>query len=90
MNSFIGLYGIYFSLQYLSLSDATVLTFLSPMFTAVAGAVFLKEHLTLKQVLAGCTYPLLRNIGPLVISLDSCQSGWRCAHCTAAFHLWLS
>ena len=55
LRRFIGLYGIYFSLQYLSLSDATVLTFLAPMFTAVAGAVFLKEHLSLKQVLAGCT-----------------------------------
>lgn len=26
-----GLYGVYFSLRYLSLSDATVLTFLSPV-----------------------------------------------------------
>ncbi|KAH6904974.1 integral membrane protein DUF6 [Coprinopsis sp. MPI-PUGE-AT-0042] len=49
----IGLYGIYFSLQYLSLSDATVLTFLSPICTAIAGAVFLGEHLRISQLVAG-------------------------------------
>ncbi|TFK18112.1 integral membrane protein DUF6 [Coprinopsis marcescibilis] len=48
----IGLYGIYYSLQYLSLSDATVLTFLSPMCTAIAGAIFLGEHLRLSQLVA--------------------------------------
>ncbi|TFK38435.1 EamA-like transporter family-domain-containing protein [Crucibulum laeve] len=52
-SGFFGLFGIYYSLQYLSLSDATVLTFLAPMCTAVAGAVFLKEHVTKKQVFAG-------------------------------------
>ncbi|EAU83503.2 integral membrane protein DUF6 [Coprinopsis cinerea okayama7 len=49
----IGLYGIYYSLQYLSLSDATVLTFLSPMCTAIAGAMFLGEHLRVSQLVAG-------------------------------------
>lgn len=49
----VGLYGIYFSLQYLSLSDSTVLTFLSPMCTAIAGAIFLKEHLSFRQLVAG-------------------------------------
>ncbi|GAW07340.1 drug metabolite transporter superfamily [Lentinula edodes] len=37
-SGFFGVFGIYFSLKFLSLSDATVLTFLSPLCTAVAGA----------------------------------------------------
>lgn len=51
---FFGLFGVYYSLQYLSLSDATVLTFLGPLFTGIAGAIFLKEKFTLKEGLAGC------------------------------------
>lgn len=51
---FFGLFGVYYSLQYLSLSDATVLTFLGPLFTGVTGALFLKEKFTLKEGLAGC------------------------------------
>ncbi|KAF5320082.1 hypothetical protein D9611_010282 [Ephemerocybe angulata] len=51
-NSFISLFGIYYSLQYLSLSDATVLTFLAPLCTAVAGAVLLGEKFSLKQAAA--------------------------------------
>ncbi|KIL58915.1 hypothetical protein M378DRAFT_287577 [Amanita muscaria Koide BX008] len=53
ISGFISLFGMYFSLQYLSLSDATVLTFLSPLCTAVAGAIFLKESFRLSQALAG-------------------------------------
>ncbi|TFK18110.1 hypothetical protein FA15DRAFT_628299 [Coprinopsis marcescibilis] len=52
---FFGLFGIYYSLQYLSLSDATVLTFLSPLCTAVAGALLLGETLTKGQGLAALT-----------------------------------
>ncbi|KAF8621952.1 hypothetical protein AX15_007383 [Amanita polypyramis BW_CC] len=52
-SGFVGLSGLYFSLQYLSLSDATVLTFLSPLCTAVAGALFLHESFRLTQALAG-------------------------------------
>jgi drug/metabolite transporter (DMT)-like permease len=42
---FFGLFGIYFSLQYLSLSDATVITFLAPTGTAIAGALLLQEKI---------------------------------------------
>ncbi|EIW52928.1 drug/metabolite transporter [Trametes versicolor FP-101664 SS1] len=49
---FVGLFGTYYALQYLSLSDTTVLSFLTPMCTAVTGALFLKEDLTGKQALA--------------------------------------
>ncbi|KAJ2913258.1 hypothetical protein MD484_g7144, partial [Candolleomyces efflorescens] len=55
MGGFIGLYGIYFSLQYLSLSDAIVLSFLSPMCTAISGAVFLGEHVSARQIVASLT-----------------------------------
>ena len=53
---FLGIYGAYSSVQYLSLSDATVLTFIAPILTGFSGAVFLKEPFSIGEVLAGCTY----------------------------------
>ncbi|KAJ3565515.1 hypothetical protein NP233_g7579 [Leucocoprinus birnbaumii] len=53
VSGFFGLFGTYFSLQYLSLSDATVITFLAPLCTAAAGAVFLAETFSLKEAFAG-------------------------------------
>lgn len=50
---FMGLFSIYYSLQYLPLSDATVLTFLTPCFTLVLGWLFLGERFTRKEALAG-------------------------------------
>ncbi|KAJ7207927.1 hypothetical protein GGX14DRAFT_698093 [Mycena pura] len=50
---FIGLNGTYFSLRYLSLSDATVLAFLVPICTGLAGRVFLKETFARREALAG-------------------------------------
>ena len=47
---------MYFSLQYLSLSDAVVLKFLAPILTGFSGAVFLKESLSLKDIIAGREY----------------------------------
>lgn len=52
-SGFFGLFGIYYSLQYLSISDATVLTFLAPLCTAVAGALLLGEKFTHRQAFAG-------------------------------------
>ncbi|KAG1824672.1 uncharacterized protein BJ212DRAFT_1321811 [Suillus subaureus] len=40
---FFGLYGMYWSLQYLAVADATVLLFLTPLMTAVVGSILLKE-----------------------------------------------
>ncbi|KAG2072500.1 hypothetical protein BDR04DRAFT_1153216 [Suillus decipiens] len=40
---FFGLFGMYYSLQYLSLADATVLSFLAPLAAAIGGYVVLKE-----------------------------------------------
>ncbi|KAJ7673434.1 hypothetical protein B0H17DRAFT_1083027 [Mycena rosella] len=53
VTGFIGLNGTYFSLQYLSLSDVTVLSFLVPICTAMSGSFFLKETFTRKEALAG-------------------------------------
>ncbi|KAF8259028.1 integral membrane protein DUF6 [Lactarius quietus] len=64
LSGFIGLCGIYFSLQYLSLSDATVLTFLVPICTGFSGAVFLKEPFSLRELLAG----LFSFVGVLLIA----------------------
>ncbi|KAK7056229.1 hypothetical protein VNI00_002781 [Paramarasmius palmivorus] len=50
---FFGVFGVYEALQYLSLSDATVLTFLSPLCTALAGALFLNEKFVKSQAFAG-------------------------------------
>ncbi|KAI5455292.1 hypothetical protein NCC49_000107 [Naganishia albida] len=50
---FFGLTGMYQSLQYLSLSDATTLGFLSPTCTALLGAMLLNEKFTRKEFIAG-------------------------------------
>jgi len=55
--SFIGLAGMYISLGHLSLSDATMLTFLIPILTGFSGAIFLKEALSSREMLSGlCSF----------------------------------
>ncbi|EKM74704.1 hypothetical protein AGABI1DRAFT_132961 [Agaricus bisporus var. burnettii JB137-S8] len=61
---FFGLIGIYYSLQYLSLSDATVLTFLAPLCTAAAGALCLGEKFARREAFAG----ILSLVGVLLIA----------------------
>lgn len=55
-SSFVGIFSLYYSLQYLSLSDATVLQFLAPIFTAIAGAVLLHEPFSWREAAAGGQY----------------------------------
>lgn len=50
---FWGLFGSYTSLQYLSLSDATVLGFLAPTVTGLLAALFLREPYTWREAVAG-------------------------------------
>ncbi|KAL4954808.1 hypothetical protein BDW69DRAFT_162487 [Aspergillus filifer] len=51
---FWGVYGLYYSVQYLPLSEATVLTFLAPILSCYACSIFLSgEIFTRKQQLAG-------------------------------------
>lgn len=47
--------GGYYALEYLSLSDATVLQCLVPTCTTITAAIILKEKLSWKQFLAGRT-----------------------------------
>ncbi|KAG0704049.1 drug/metabolite transporter superfamily [Suillus ampliporus] len=53
ITGFFGLCGVYWSLQYLSVADATVLIFLTPFTTAVAGSILLKESYSTSQAVAG-------------------------------------
>ncbi|KAG1745000.1 uncharacterized protein EDB91DRAFT_171449 [Suillus paluster] len=53
ITGFFGLSGLYWSLQYLSVADATVLIFLTPLTAAVAGCIFLNEGYSIKQAVAG-------------------------------------
>ncbi|KAG2113494.1 integral membrane protein DUF6 [Suillus discolor] len=53
ISGFIGLCGLYLSLQYLSIADATVLTFLTPITTAVTGSLLLREGYSVIQAVAG-------------------------------------
>ncbi|KAK9471578.1 uncharacterized protein V1510DRAFT_419688 [Dipodascopsis tothii] len=52
---FFGLFGMYFSLRYLSLSDATVITFLAPPLSGYAASVFLGESFGAVEKVAAFT-----------------------------------
>jgi drug/metabolite transporter (DMT)-like permease len=54
-----GLAGMYASLVHLSLSDATMLTFVAPILTGFSGALILKETVSLREMFAGCRHPRL-------------------------------
>lgn len=88
-NSFVGLSGTYFSLQYLSLSDVTVLAFLVPMCTALSGSFFLKEIFTRREALAGCKIQINCSKGYTCLSSQSSVQSVRCcAHRTARLFVW--
>lgn len=54
VGGFWGIYGLYYSVQYLPLSEATVLTFLAPILSCYACSIFIPgEVFTRKQQLAG-------------------------------------
>ncbi|MCJ1308416.1 hypothetical protein MMC25_002069 [Agyrium rufum] len=52
LSGFFGVYGLYFSLIYLPLAEATVLTFLSPIVSNFVCSFVLKEPFTRKEVFA--------------------------------------
>lgn len=60
-SSFFGLFGMYYSLQYLSLADATVLSFLAPLSAAIGGYIVLKEPYSKREAFAAssCNHPIL-------------------------------
>ncbi|KAK9237419.1 hypothetical protein V1525DRAFT_426289 [Lipomyces kononenkoae] len=53
LTGFFGLFGMYYSLTYLSLSDATVISFLSPTVAGFTCSVFLKEKFGRVDKIAG-------------------------------------
>ncbi|KAG7093761.1 hypothetical protein E1B28_007410 [Marasmius oreades] len=55
LSGFFGVFGIYQALEWISLSDATVLTFLAPLCTAISGSIFLNETFSRSQAVAGLT-----------------------------------
>jgi drug/metabolite transporter (DMT)-like permease len=63
---FIAICGMYWSLQYLSVADATVLTFLKPLTTALAGWIFLKEGYSIKQGFAAGGSDMLNFVDSLL------------------------
>ncbi|TLD03201.1 uncharacterized protein PgNI_12461 [Pyricularia grisea] len=52
-SGFTGLLGLYYSLSYLPLSDATFISFIIPTITAIVCFVFLKEPMTKHETFAG-------------------------------------
>ncbi|KII84765.1 hypothetical protein PLICRDRAFT_126632 [Plicaturopsis crispa FD-325 SS-3] len=52
-SGFFGLFGMYYSLSALSLSDATVITFIAPVLTGLVGAALLGETWGISEAAAG-------------------------------------
>ncbi|KAI0388646.1 DUF6-domain-containing protein [Xylariaceae sp. FL0594] len=50
---FVGLFGLYYSLSYLEISDATAITFLIPTWTAILCYLWLKEPYRIQEALSG-------------------------------------
>ncbi|KAF8546389.1 hypothetical protein OG21DRAFT_1427151, partial [Imleria badia] len=53
VSGFFGIFGIYYAPNYLSLADATVITFLGPFAIALTGHLLLGETYTKKEAIAG-------------------------------------
>ncbi|KAF3039062.1 hypothetical protein E8E11_001493 [Didymella keratinophila] len=49
---FVGLFGLYYSLSWLNISDATVITFIIPTLTALVCFIWLREPFTVREALA--------------------------------------
>jgi hypothetical protein len=75
---FFGLTGMYQSLRYLTLNDATALGFLSPTVTALLGSALLKEHFSRREAIAGSTFPLSLDV--LKLTIRSSGIPTRCHH----------
>lgn len=73
---FFSLFGNYFSLQYLSLSDSTVLQFLAPMCTAIVAAIVLKEEFKRGQAVASlcCLFGVILIARPQFIFGDTSRN----------------
>ncbi|KAI1809160.1 DUF6-domain-containing protein [Poronia punctata] len=52
---FVGLFGLYYSLSYLQISDATAISFLVPTWTAILCYVWLREPYQMREAFCGLT-----------------------------------
>jgi hypothetical protein len=86
-NRFFGLFGMYFSLQYLSLSDAVVLTFLAPFCAGISGSIFLGENFTRKEAFASRKYHLTQQLAS-ESDCPSFQPLWSRANSTPRIYIW--
>ncbi|KAH9207372.1 hypothetical protein DL95DRAFT_313806 [Leptodontidium sp. 2 PMI_412] len=64
MGGFLGVFGLYYSLKYLDLSEATVITFLTPMLASFAGHFLLQLPFSFPEKLASA-FPL---VGVLLVA----------------------
>ena len=85
--SFIGLAGLYLSLEHLSVSDATMLTFITPILLGFTGTIILKEPLSLREMLSGCGR-CLSNCCDCYSQTASMQLYWRYFDCPATVSFW--
>ena len=79
---------MYFSLQYLSYSDAVVLRYIAPILTGFSGAIFLKERLFLKQFVAGCKHFVIELASTAILQDASVQPLWCGSDCQTAVPFW--
>ena len=79
---------MYFSLQYLSYSDAVVLRYIAPILTGFSGAIFLKERLFLKQFVAGCKHFVIELASTAILQDASVQPLWGGSDCQTAVPFW--
>ncbi|GAP89830.1 putative transport protein [Rosellinia necatrix] len=63
-SGFIGLFGLYYSLSYLEISDATAISFLVPTWTAILCYIWLREPYRVQEASAG----LISLVGVLLIA----------------------
>ncbi|KAI1820509.1 hypothetical protein F4861DRAFT_522654 [Xylaria intraflava] len=67
ISGFIGLFGLYYSLSYIEISDSTAINFLIPTWTAILCYVWMKESYRIQEALSG----LLSLGGVLLIARPS-------------------
>ncbi|ODV86863.1 hypothetical protein CANARDRAFT_27238 [[Candida] arabinofermentans NRRL YB-2248] len=67
VGGFLGVFGQYFALMYLTVSDTVVITFLSPTVTSLMAYIFLKERFTRIEAIGGS----IAFIGVILISRPS-------------------
>jgi hypothetical protein len=85
---FLSMSSFYYGLTHVPLGEAVVLTFTSPIFTAILARLILKYET--KQLFFTDFFYSKRTMGEVRCSLNNIQSGWSYFHCATSIHLWWS